>query len=80
MQMLGGDAGAGVLLEETLAVDAVRAAQQRDGSADHMRLHPLPDLTVVVGEIAFGDADIFPVDAVGMAERDAADFVVGLLS
>ena len=66
MQVLGGDAGGGVLLEKALPGRALRAAQQRDRPADDMRPHPFPDLRVEFGEIALGDAGVLPIDAVGM--------------
>ncbi len=56
MQMFGGDAGGGMLLEKTLPGGARRASQQRNRSANHMRPHPFPDMVVELGEIAFCDA------------------------
>jgi len=67
MQVLGSDAGRGVFLEKTLPSGALRAAQQRDRPADHMRAHPLPNLAVEICEIVLADAGILPIDAVGMA-------------
>ena len=60
----------GVLLEELLARDPVRAAQQRERPADDERPHERPDLGVIVGKAFLGDADVGPVDAIGMGQRD----------
>ena len=79
VQMVGADAAAGVLLEEALpGVGAFGAAHQCDGAADQVRRHPLPHCDVIVGELAFGDAGILPIDAVGMRQDDAGDGVIGL--
>src|SRR5665213_1509024 len=39
-----------------------------------MRAHPFPDFAVIFGKIAFCDAGILPVDAIGMAECNALNF------
>ena len=62
----------GVLLEELLAADAARAAQQRQRSADDIGRDVAPDLRVVVAEPLLGDALVRPVDAVGMGELHRA--------
>src|SRR5512147_365588 len=41
-----------------------------------MRAHPLPDLDVIFGEIALGNARIIPINAVGMSEMNAGDGVI----
>ena len=58
----------GMLLEEALALGSARAAQQRHRPVDHERRHPRPDLGIVVGQPLLGDADVGPVDAIGMGE------------
>ena len=60
----------GVLLEEALALDAARAAQERHRPVDDERRHARPDLGVVVGEALLGDAGVRPVDPVGMGQAD----------
>src|SRR5664279_4890872 len=67
MQALGGDAGGGMILEETLSGRALRATQQRDRAPDDMRAHPFPNLRIELGKIALADAGVIPIDAVGMA-------------
>ena len=62
----------GMLLEERLSADSVRAAHQRQRAADDQGLHERPSLGVIVGQAFFRDADVGPIDAIGMGQRDAA--------
>ena len=62
----------GMLLEERLSADPVRAAHQGQRSADDERLHERPSLGVIIGEAFLGDAGVRPVDAIGMGQRHAA--------
>src|SRR6185437_1216473 len=62
-----------VLLEKALSFRAVRTAQQRDRPAGDVRLYPFPDGDIKLGQFLFGNADILPVNTVGMAERDTGD-------
>ena len=73
LQMLGVDAGGGVLLEEALPGGAVGAAHQRQHAAGDMRPHPVPDLRVVFGQHLLGDAGVLPIDPVGMGQRHAGN-------
>src|SRR5581483_9946199 len=57
-----------MLLEEALARRTVRASQEGKWPSGNVRRHPLPGCTVIVGEVLLGDADIGPIDAVGMRE------------
>ena len=67
-QRLLAEPGGGMLLEEALARGALRATHQRQRPSDHMRRHPVPDRAIIVGEVLLGDADIHPIDPVGMGE------------
>ena len=57
-----------VLLKESLAADAFRGAHERQRAAENVRLYPIPDPDVILGQILFGDANVRPIDAV----RDAS--------
>ncbi len=73
-QALLGQPGRGVLLEEALTLGAVGAAHQRERPVHDVRRHPVPDRAVIVGQILLGDADVGPIDAVGMGEPHVALF------
>ena len=73
-QFLLGQAGGGMLLEEALALGSVGTAHQRERPVDHVRRHPVPHRAIVVRQILLGDADIDPIDAVGMGEAHVAFF------
>ena len=60
----------GMLLEEALARDALRAAHQRQRPADDEGRHVAPDLGVVLRQALLGDAGVGPVDPVGMGQLD----------
>ena len=72
MQALVVKAGGGVLLEEALALGALRASQQCERPPDHVRRHDLPDAAIIIGEVLLGDADVRPVHAIGMGEANVA--------
>ncbi len=57
-----------VLLEECLAVDAVRAAHQRQRPPDDEGRDARPDFGVIVGEPFLGYAVFRPVEPVGMGQ------------
>ena len=61
-----GETGRRVLLEEALARRAIGTAHQRQRPVDHLRRHPVPNRAIVIGQILLGDADVGPIDAVGM--------------
>ena len=50
-----GEAAHGVALEESLAVDAIRATDEGAGPALDVRQHPLANGGEVIGELALGD-------------------------
>ena len=79
MKMFGWDASAHVLLKEALAHSAFRAAHERDRPPDQMRPHPFPRLHIKIGKVVFGDADIAPIDAVGVREAHIRHADVSLL-
>ena len=58
-----------MLLEEALAVDAVRRAHQAERPVDDERLHARPDRFVVVEQILLADAGLRPQQLVGIAQR-----------
>ena len=62
----------GVLLEEHLSADSVRATHQRERPVHDERFHELPSLSVVIGEAFLSDSLVRPVDAIGMGQRHAA--------
>ena len=67
------EAAHGVALEESLAADTIRAADQGAGSTLDVRQHPLADRREIVGEFALGDgtaiARIRPDHFVGVGDR-----------
>ena len=63
------DAPVRVLLVEARALDALRAAEQRERPIREAREHAFGHRLVVGGELAFRDTDIGEVDAVGVRER-----------
>ena len=63
-------AGHGVLLEEALALDAVRRAHQRQRPVDDELLHARPHQRVVLEQLLLGDMLDRPQLLLGMRERD----------
>jgi hypothetical protein len=59
-----------MLLEEALARNALRTAHQGQRPTDDERRHVAPDLGVVLGQALLGNADIGPVDPIGMGQLD----------
>src|SRR5262249_62321566 len=76
MKMLDGNSCTRMLLKEALPFNSLGTAQQRNRSSGDVRAHPLPDFHVVFGKVAFGDACIIPIHAVGMSKADARYTVV----
>ncbi len=66
------DTGRRVFLEKALTGGPVWTAQQAERPIHHVRRHPVPHHAVVVGKILLGDADVHPIDAVGMGEAHRA--------
>ena len=66
------DSFPGVLLEEGLSADPIRAADQRQRAARDEGFYQRPGLGVIVGQALLGDAGVGPIDAIGMGQRDAA--------
>ena len=60
----------GMLLEEALARDALRAAHQGQRPADDEWRHVAPDLGVVLSQALLGDAGVGPVDPIRMGQLD----------
>ena len=71
---VGGD----MLLKEGLAADALRAAHQRQRAGRDMRPDPVPDRDVIFGQIFFGDADVGPIDPIGMGQANAGDVAIAV--
>src|SRR5205814_6105494 len=71
-QILFGETSRCMLLEEALALGAIRTTDQRKRPPDHVRRHPAPYLAIEISEILLGDADIDPVHPYGMGEADVA--------
>jgi len=60
-----------MFLEEALAGGPIGAADESKRPINDLRRHDVPDRAVVVRQILLGDADIGPVDTVGMSEAHA---------
>ena len=57
-----------MFLEKALAFGAVGAAHQAERPIDNMWRHPVPHHAIVIGEVLFGDADVYPINAVRVGE------------
>ena len=76
-EILLGETGRRVLLEETLASRSIGTAHQRQWPVDHLRRHQVPNRAIVIRQILLGHADVGPVDAIRMRETDLPDFGLG---
>ncbi len=63
-----GDPCGHVLLEETVPLRSLRATHQRQRAIDNMGRNPIPNGYVIFSQLLLGDADIDPIDAVGMTQ------------
>src|SRR5207245_11095924 len=66
--------GRGMLLEEAFPFRAVGTAHEGERTVDDVGSNVVPDRAGVIRQILLGDADIDPIDAIGMGEAHAAFF------
>ena len=72
------DGGGDVFLEERFAADALRSAHDGERPVDDVRGHDIPHADVIFRQVLLGDADVGPIDAVGMGQMDIGDRVVAI--